>query len=60
MEVIPVKTLTEVIENALEGPGKEELLKKLKAMKPLAVSAKIELESEKKVNPSSIDTIEDK
>ena len=60
VEVIPVATLIDVIKNALEGPGKEELLKKLKAMKPLNVSAKIELESEKKVNPSSIDTKKEK
>jgi Lon-like ATP-dependent protease len=60
VEVIPVATLIDVIKNALEGPGKEELLKKLKAMKPLDVSAKIELESEKKVNPSSIDTKKEK
>jgi Lon-like ATP-dependent protease len=56
VKVIPVATLIDVIENALEGTGKAELLKKLKAMKPLDVSAKIELESEKKVNPGSIDT----
>ena len=60
VEVIPVSTLIDVFKNALEGPGKEELLKKLKAMKPLDVSAKIELESEKKVNPSSIDTKKEK
>ena len=49
IEVIPVDTLTEVIENALEGPGKKELLKKLKEMKPLDVSAKVDLESEEKI-----------
>ncbi len=54
IEVIPVETLTDVIQNALEGPGKEELLKKLKAMKPLKVSAKVELESEKKVTTTHI------
>jgi Lon-like ATP-dependent protease len=59
VEVIPVDTLTDVIQNALEGPGKVELLKKLKAMKPLNVSAKVELESEKKVIPSKIDTKKD-
>lgn len=54
IEVIPVETLPEVIDNALVGSGKKELLKKLKAMKPLRVSGKIELESEKKIiNPSS-------
>ena len=59
IKVIPVETLTDVIENALEGQGKNELLKKLKAMKPLKVSAKVELESEKKVTTSSIETKQD-
>jgi Lon-like ATP-dependent protease len=49
IEVIPVETLTEVIENALVGEGKKELLRKLKAMKPLKITGKIELESEKKI-----------
>jgi len=49
IEVIPVETLTDVIENALVGEGKKELLKKLKDMKPPKVTAKIELESEKKI-----------
>jgi Lon-like ATP-dependent protease len=49
IEVIPVDTLPEVIEIALVGKGKEQLLKKLKAMKPLHVSGKIELESDKKI-----------
>ena len=52
IEVIPVETLTDVIENALVGEGKQELLKKLKAMKPLKVTAKVELESEKKISAS--------
>ena len=51
VEVIPVSTLTEVIDNALEGPGKKDLLRKLKEMKPLDVTAKVELESESKVSP---------
>jgi len=49
IEVIPVETLTDVIENALVGEGKEDLLKKLRSMKPPKVTAKIELESEKKI-----------
>ena len=49
VKVIPVETLPEVIDNALVGPGKESLLKKLKAMKPLRVTGKVELESEKKI-----------
>jgi len=53
VEVIPVSTLPEVIKYALEGKGKKELLKKLKALKPLDISAKVELESEKKVNTAN-------
>jgi Lon-like ATP-dependent protease len=49
IEVIPVETLTEVIDYSLSGSGKKELLKKLKAMKPLRVTGKVELESEKKM-----------
>ena len=49
VEVIPVETLTEVIDNALIGEGKKELLKKLKALKPLKITGKVELESEKKM-----------
>jgi Lon-like ATP-dependent protease len=49
IEVIPVETLTEVIDNALIGEGKKDLLKKLKAMKPLKVTGKVELESERKI-----------
>lgn len=54
IQVIPVETLPEVIEHALVGKGKEELLKKLKSMKPLKVSAKIELESEKKLTKTHV------
>ena len=49
IEVVPVETLTDVIESALIGEGKEELLKKLKDMKPPKVTGKVELESEKKI-----------
>ena len=48
INVIPVETLNDVIENALVGHGKEDLLKKLKEMKPPKVTGKVELESEKK------------
>ncbi len=47
IEIIPVETLTEVIEHALEGPGKEELLEKLKSLRPPKVTGKIESETEK-------------
>ena len=50
IEIIPVETLTEVIENALVGEGKQNLVKRLKDMKPPKVSAKIELESEEKIS----------
>ena len=50
IKVIPVATLPEVIEHALVGEGKQQLLKKLKSMKPLNVTAKIELESEKNIS----------
>ena len=49
IEVIPVSTLPEVIDIALEGKGKKELLKKLRAMKPPEISGKVELESEKDI-----------
>ena len=49
VEVIPVETLADVIDNALIGPGKEKLLKKLKKLNPPKIEGKVELESEKKV-----------
>jgi len=49
IEIIPVETLTDVIKNALTGPGKKELLKKLEEMKPPKITGKVELESEKKL-----------
>ena len=52
IKIIAVETLTDVIDNALVGEGKKELLSKLKAMKPLKVSGKVELESEKKITKS--------
>ena len=58
IEVIPVESLTEVIENTLIGPGKEKLLSKLKAMKPLKITGKVELESEKKISVYSTETIQ--
>lgn len=42
IEIIPVETLMDVLENALTGPGKEELLQKLRDMKPPKISGKIE------------------
>lgn len=45
--VIAVETLPEVIEHALVGPGKEDLLRKLKELKPPMISGPIEHTSEK-------------
>ena len=56
IEVIPVETLSEVIEHVLTGPGKEELLAKLKSLKPPRVSGKVEPETEKNI-VSSQDSI---
>jgi Lon-like ATP-dependent protease len=53
IEIIPVETLNDVLENALVGEGKEELLKKLKAMRPPKITGKVELESEKKTRLKS-------
>jgi len=52
IEIIPVETLNDVIENALTGAGKDELLRRLKNMRPPKVSGKVELESEKKISAS--------
>ena len=48
IKIIPVETLTDVLEDALMGEGKDELIKKLKAMRPPKIMGKVELESEKK------------
>ena len=48
IEIVPVETLADVLDNALIGDGKEELLRKLKIMKPPKIMGKVELESEKK------------
>ncbi|MEM0466113.1 MAG: ATP-dependent protease LonB [Candidatus Thermoplasmatota archaeon] len=53
IEIIPVETLNDVLEHALVGEGKEELLKKLKIMRPPMILGKVELESEKKKGSSS-------
>jgi len=49
IEIIPVETLKDVLENALVGPGKKRLLKKLESLEPSAVS-KVDLESERAAN----------
>jgi len=49
IEIIPVETLRDVLENALVGKGKKNLLKKLELLQPSVVS-KIDLESEKAVS----------
>jgi len=47
IKVIPVATLPEVIEHALDGPGKDELLKKLREMKPLEITGPVETAAQK-------------
>ncbi|MCX6664677.1 MAG: ATP-dependent protease LonB [Euryarchaeota archaeon] len=56
IEIVPVETLTDVLENALvDGEGKKKLLEKLKVMRPPKVLGKVELESEKqRSNPTFI------
>jgi len=54
INVIPVATLPEVIEHALDGPGKEELLKKLKEMKPLEITGPIDSLSQHKEQHQAI------
>jgi Lon-like ATP-dependent protease len=48
IEIIPVETLTDVLQTALVGNGKDELLQKLKDMRPPKIIGKVELESERK------------
>jgi Lon-like ATP-dependent protease len=52
IEIIPVETLTDVLQTALVGNGKEELLQKLKDMRPPKIIGKVELESERKKQAS--------
>ncbi|MEF8849129.1 MAG: S16 family serine protease, partial [Candidatus Thermoplasmatota archaeon] len=47
IEVVSVSTLADVLDNALSGPGKEKLLKKMRKLNPPKVEGKVELESEK-------------
>jgi Lon-like ATP-dependent protease len=47
IEIIPVETLTDVLQAALVGEGKEDLLRKLKAMRPPKIIGKVELETER-------------
>ncbi len=47
IKIVPVKTLTDVLDNALKGPGKKYLIEKLSNLQSI-VTDKVELESEKK------------
>lgn len=58
VEIIPVETLTDVLQNALVGTGKEELLRKLKEMRPPKIIGKVELESERKTQKTTLRTDE--
>jgi Lon-like ATP-dependent protease len=60
IEIIPVETLNDVLENALVGEGKEELIRKLKAMRPLRIVGKVELESEKKKTATHLKPVDKK
>jgi Lon-like ATP-dependent protease len=53
VKVIPVETLPEVIDYALDGEGKEELLNKLRILKPPKISGKVEI-TEKQQEPTEI------
>ncbi|HHH77821.1 MAG TPA: ATP-dependent protease LonB, partial [Thermoplasmatales archaeon] len=48
IEIIPVETLKDVLENALAGKGKARLVKRLETLQPSVIS-KVDLESEKAV-----------
>jgi Lon-like ATP-dependent protease len=50
IEIIPVETLTDVLQTALIGEGKEELLRKLKIMRPPKIIGKVELETERTIH----------
>ncbi len=54
IEIIPVETLTDVLQTALVGNGKEELLRKLKEMRPPKIIGKVELESERKTQKTAL------
>ncbi len=58
IEIIPVETLTDVLQTALVGNGKEELLRKLKEMRPPKIIGKVELESERKTQKTSLQSDE--
>jgi Lon-like ATP-dependent protease len=49
IQIIPVETLTDVLQAALVGEGKEELLRKLKEMRPPKIIGKLETETERKI-----------
>jgi Lon-like ATP-dependent protease len=49
IKIIPVETLTDVLENALVGEGKEDLLRKLKEMRPPKIIGKLETETDHKI-----------
>ncbi len=46
IEIIPVETLKDVLDNALVGKGKKKLIKKLESLQPSVIS-KVDLDSEK-------------
>jgi len=52
IKVVPVGTLPEVINHALVGEGKEELLRKLRSMKPPQISGRVDNGNEPKKEQS--------
>jgi ATP-dependent Lon protease len=58
--VIPVATLPEVIEHALDGDGKELLLQKLREMNPPEISGPVETAGEKTEKPQHKQTMKSK
>ncbi len=52
IKIVPVGTLPEVIDHALVGEGKEELLRKLRSMKPPQISGRVDNGSEPKKEQS--------
>ena len=58
IQIIPVETLMDVLQNALVGEGKTELLRKLREMRPPKISGKIENGELKKKLPSEMQLTE--
>lgn len=51
VKIIPVATLNDVLSHALKGPGKDELLTKLKHLRPPSVTGKVDAEYDQHPKP---------